>query len=153
MRCAAPSASSAPTTAQVRASNRRVTALRPASFARLMILCAVPPCVVDDLVIVPDRDQGVPRKHRLRIRIRFVLRVAHSVVLERHNLTEGFRNSPELLGTFRRVLAQRVLVDVVAEVDDRVEIVAIRNLTIDVEETCRMVRTADNGESRSIHGT
>jgi hypothetical protein len=85
-------------------------------LARVQLLRAIVRVVVGDLVIVPRDDPRVRGVGRLQIRVGLVERIAQAIVVERHRL------GPAVLAHARE--ARRVLVDVVAEKDDQVEVVA-----------------------------
>ena len=81
----------------------------------LLLLGDRPGVVVVELVVVPGDDPGAEGVHGPQVRVGLVLRVADAVVLERSDLR------PDMLADL--AVAARALVDVVAEVDDQVEVV------------------------------
>jgi hypothetical protein len=104
-----------------------------------VILRTAPPGVVRDFVVVPCRDQGMPRMHRDRVRIGLVLRVPPPVFVECRNLTRRLGNPAKPFRMLGGVIAHAVLVNVVAEVNNGVEIVLQRDIAIHVEIARRMV--------------
>jgi hypothetical protein len=89
--------------------------------ARLAVLGDLVGPVVVHLVVVPGDEPGEGGVGGLEVGIGLVLRVAVAVVLERDDLRTGVRAH---VAARDRVFVRAVLVDVVAEVDDEVEILA-----------------------------
>ena len=88
-----------------------------------MVLCSAAPGVLANLVVVDGGDKGMARVQQLKVRITAVLRVAPAVVGERyggpgllHRASDG--RADALLGLVR------VLIEVVAQMEDQVEVVA-----------------------------
>lgn len=76
----------------------------------------------------------------LQVRIAAVLSVAPPVVLERDDLVRG------LVAAHRAVLTVAVLVDVVAEVDDGVDVIAPGEAPVGVEVSVRQARAGHHSE-------
>ena len=78
--------------------------------------------------------------------------MALPVVGKRRHLSGRFGNPAELFGVLGRILAHSVLVDVVTEVNHRIEIVLSGNVAIHVEIACGMIRAAHDREPRGGYG-
>ena len=91
-------------------------------------------------MVVPDRNERVLAVCLLQIGIRAICRISDSVVAQRDRLAPWFRNPKQSAAV--TVSAVLELVDVVADVDDRIEIGAVRHAAIDVEKPGRVVRAA-----------
>ena len=110
-------------------------------FLDLVVLGAVGVGVVRDLVVVPDTHEGVEPVHLLEVGIRLVLRVPGPVVREGGDLLVRLGRPPEPGAV--AVVAVRVLVEVVPEVEDGVEVVPLRDPPVHVEVAERQVGAGD----------
>jgi hypothetical protein len=125
---------------------------------RLVILGAAAPTVVGRFVVVPYRDPRVLAVQFLQVRIAAIEGVAEAIVGQRQQLVaraelidarlgDGLSDAVAADREPRRLVAGRtVLVDVIAEVQHRVEVIAARCFAIDVEETLGMVRAGEEGQ-------
>ena len=117
-----------------------------------MVLCATAPGVVGDLVVVPDRDPRVLPVPLLQVRVGSVLGVAGAVIVEGDDLAIGLRDPPETRAV--TVANVRVLVDIVAEVQDGIEVGAVGNAAIRIEVAGRKVGARGDRETnlRDVRG-
>ena len=109
-------------------------ARRPVPFAPLGIVIrgAVRPRVVGDLVVVPDDDERVLTMGLLEIWVGAIGGVTDSVVAQRDCFSPRLRDSEEPAAF--AVHAVLELVDVVADVDDSVEVRTVGDTAVDIEE-------------------
>jgi hypothetical protein len=110
-----------------------------------VVLGAVHPRVVRALVIVPYGDEGVLAMHRLQIGVFAIVCVAPSIVVEAHDLVR------RIVRTRGAVRARRIFVNVVAEVQDGVEIEALSDAAVSVEIAVRVARARHHREAKAIH--
>ncbi len=96
-----------------------------------MVFRAAAPGVVGELVIVPGDGERVLAMHLLGVRIAFVLSVSVAIVAQRDDLSVRRRNPAEA-GAIA-VLRVGVLIQIVAEVQDRIEIGTVRQAGVGVE--------------------
>jgi hypothetical protein len=96
-------------------------------------------------VIVPHDKERVLTMNRLGVGIGLVLRVPGAVVGKGQNLRVGNRDAPDSRAVTESSVL--VLVDVVAEVQDRVEIRAIRERRVGVVLAARVVGTGHLAEA------
>ena len=116
----------------------------------LVVLGAVGPGVVGDLVVVPDADERVEAVDLLEVGIGLVLGVADPVVGQGGDLLVGpYRPRRGEAGSVA-VGAVRVLVEVVAEVEHRVQVVPLRDPPVDVEVAEGQVRAGDEREPHVV---
>jgi len=101
-------------------------------------------------MVVPNNDPWVLTVGFLQIRVTAVLGVALPVILERDNFL--FRRWNAANGRSVAILFIAVLVDVVAEVRNKVQIGPAGNLPIGVEEAVGVIRTGNNGETQTVQG-
>ena len=113
-------------------------------FLDLVVLGAVGVGVVGDLVVIPDAHEGMEAVDLLQVGVRLVLGVAGPVVGERGRLLVRTRRPIEPRPV--PVAAVRVLVEVVAEVQHRVQVVPLGDPPVDVEPAERQVGAGDEGE-------
>lgn len=111
----------------------------PATLAFIVVLGAIAPGIVRRLVVVPAHDPGRCGVQRLQVGIGLVLGVASDVVRMGDDLVPRIRDPVQRLGIAGRVFAHRVFVDVVAEVENEVELVILGRLAIGVEMAGREV--------------
>ena len=110
----------------------------------LVVLGAVGVGVVRDLVVVPDAHEGMEAMHLLEVGVRLVLRVPGAVIGESRDLLVRPRRVPKRRSV--PVAAVRVFVEVVPEVEHRVQVVPLRDPPVDVEVAERQVGTGDERE-------
>ncbi len=115
-----------------------------------MVLGPFPPGVVGHLVIVPHRHEGVLPVDLLQVRVALVLGVTSTIVLEGDDLVA--RHARAAYRSARAVFALGVLVDVVAQVDDEVQIGALRDARVDVEEAEGIVRARHHRGAEPLGG-
>ena len=113
-------------------------------FLDLVVLGAVRVGVVRDLVVVPDAYEGVEAMDLLEVGIRLVLRVPGPVVREGGDLLVRLGHPPEPGPV--AVVAVRVLVEVIPEVEDGVEIVPLGDPPVHVEVPEGQVGAGDEGQ-------
>ena len=113
-------------------------------FLDLVVLGAVGVGVVRDLVVVPDAHEGMEAVDLLQVGVRLVLGVPGPVVGERGGLLVRTRRAIEPGPV--PVAAVGVLVEVVAEVQHRVQVVPLGDPPVDVEVAERQVGAGDEGE-------
>src|SRR5262245_16499574 len=102
-----------------------------------MIFSAASEAVIGDFVIVPDYDPRRDGVGGLKFGFAFVLGVAGAVVLEADALHLWRWNAPQLGADVAAITGQAVLIDVVAEMNDRIEVFVARQRLVSVEETMR----------------
>ncbi len=97
---------------------------------------------------------GWRQVQRLHIGVAAVLRVPTPVVVERHALVQRIERTPHL-GRLRRARRQHVrrLVDVVAEVQEEVDVVALGDARVRVEEAGVVARARHDGEAKVLDAT
>ncbi len=123
-----------------------VVALPGLAAAGGVVLRAVLPLVVGDLVVVPRDDPGVLRVQVLQVGVALVLGVPLPVVGQRHHLVGRLVLADvDVVGAVA-VLAGAVLVEVVAEVEHRVQVVALGEAAIGGEPPGLEVGTGDDTE-------
>ncbi len=112
----------------------------------LVVLSAGPVGVVRALMIVPGADPGGHGMRSLQHRICLVLGMTHPVVAERHNFHGRLMIAADFLARLTAIAVDPILIDIVAKVDDRVEVAPLGNGVIDVEIAKREIRAGDDGE-------
>ena len=110
---------------------------------RIVALGPVAPGVVAEVVVVPDGHHRMAQVQRLGIGIGTHLGQAPPVVVERHRLVR--RLVPPVS------VRTRLLVDVVAEVQDEVDL-ALGQRPVHAERRLGEVRAADRAEAEPIDG-
>ncbi len=125
-------------------------ARRPFSFAQLgiVIVRAVLPGVVRDLVVVPDADEGMLAMRGLQIRIALVLLVALPIVDQRHDLLVRHRHAAEPGAV--TVGSIGVFIQVVTQVQHGIEIRAACDQRVDIEQAHGQVRAGRDGDARRL---
>ncbi len=116
------------------------------TLALVVVLGAVAPLVVGDLVVVPRDDPRVLRVQVLQVRVGLVLRVPAAVVGDRHHLARRVVGPDVLVALPHPVLTRGVLVEVVAEVEHGVEVVAPREVAVRREPAGLQVGARDDAE-------
>ena len=123
---------------------RRAAAVRPSHSPSpwLMIRRPAGPRIIGDVVVVSHDDEGMLAVRGLQIGVLAVLRVAGAVVLERQDLAIGRRQPSRrariALGP-ARIVSAAVLVEIVAQMDHRIQVAPFGDPPIDVEEPERKV--------------
>ena len=115
-----------------------------------VVLGAARPRVVGDLVVVPDGDDRRGRVQGLQVRVGLVTGVPDAVVGEGDDLV-GRRVRPYDL-VAGAVLAGAVLVDVVAEVQPRVQVAARGQMAVGGEVAALPVGAGDHAEAQAGGG-
>jgi hypothetical protein len=110
-----------------------------------MVLGTVAPGVVRDFVIVPHRDPRVLAVRLLQIGIALVLRVALAIVGNRDDLAVRIRVATQLGPV--AIDGVGVLVQIVAEMQHRIEIGAPGDPIVDVEIAVGKIRAGDDGQA------
>ncbi len=116
----------------------------------LVVLPALLPLVVGDLVVVPGDDPGELGVRVLEVGVGLVLRVPLPVVGEADHLAGRDVRPDVLVGLAVAVLAGRVLVEVVTEVQDRVQVVAGRDAAVGAEPAGLPVGAGDDPEPEVV---
>ena len=122
------------------------------ALLRLVVLRALAPLVVGDLVVVPGHDERVLRVQVLQVGVALVLRVPLPVVGQRDHLARRLVLADVDLVEAVAVLAGGVLVEVVAEVDHRVEVVALGQVPVGREPAGLQVGARDDAEPEVAGG-
>jgi len=94
-------------------------------------------------MVVPRAEPRCDRVRRLQVWVRLVLRMPRAIVGQRHDLMRGLMVAPKLLAHHAAIARDAIFVDVVSEMDHRVDPAlgaAFGDLAIGVEETERPVR-------------
>jgi len=99
----------------------------------LVVLGAADPGVVGDLVVIPLHDGRVGLVQSLQVRVEAVGGMPQTVVGDRYGLLAGLDQPTRQRQSRVRVRADRVFVEVVADVHDQVEIAASARVRIGVE--------------------
>ena len=132
----------------------RAVGARPApqvvALVGLVVLGAAPPLVVGDLVVVPGDDPGELRVRVLEVGVGLVLRVALPVVGEGHHLPRRVVRPDVHLALAVAVLPGGVLVEVVAEVQHRVQVVAGGQAAVGAEPAGLPVGAGDDAEAEVL---
>ena len=105
----------------------------PAAVLFIVILCTIAPGVIAYFVVVPHRDHRMRGMHGLQIRVGLVLGMPAPIVGERNDFVRWIRQPAELFRVLCRVSSEPVIVQVIAEVNDRIEVVTVRDLAVSVE--------------------
>ena len=92
-------------------------------------------------MVVPYDDPRVPEMSGLQVRVGAVLGVADPVIFQRDSFARRF---------MRAIATTPVLVDIVAEVQHRVEIIAFRETAIGVEIPAGIGRTRNHSEAGAL---
>ena len=100
---------------------------------RLVLVRAVRPAPVRDLVVVPRDDERHGGVQRLEVGVGLVLRMPAAIVVQAHDLVRRIVPADVLVEVAVRVLAGLVLVQVVPEVDHRVEVAALGKVPVGAE--------------------
>src|SRR5262245_30852561 len=114
----------------------------------IVVLCAVEPRVVGDLVVVPYDSPGVQPVSSLQMGIGAVLCIARSIIVKRQDFFVRRGNA-----AYARTVAEGsvlVLVNVIAYVDNSVEILLAGDVTIGGEEARGPVRAGCKSEANAI---
>ena len=127
-------------------------ALAAVAVAGGVVLGAVLPRVVGDLVVVPGDDPRVLRVGVLQVRVGLVLRVPLPVVRQRDHLVGGLVLADVLVVRAVAVLAGAVLVEVVAQVHHRVQVVARGQTAVGAEPAGLEVGAGDHAEAQVVRG-
>ncbi len=122
---------------------------------RIVLLGPVLPAVVGRFVVVPLADPGGAGVGGLQVRVGLVEGMAGPVVVQRHEFVGRDHVAPErialALGVGRAVLG--VLVDVVAEMDHRVDARQLGDRLVDVEDAALVVRAAQRDQHQVRYGS
>ena len=112
----------------------------------LVVLRAVGPVIVGDLVVIPGDDPRARSVRGLQVRVGVVLSIALAVVGQGDDLVGRLvqADGAGLTG----VLAARVLVDVVADVQRVVDVAAVRHIAVGAEEAGLPVGAAKQREAQ-----
>ena len=126
-------------------------ALEPVALGGgLVVLGAGAVGVVGGLVVVPGDDERGRGVQRLEVVVALVLRVPLPVVGQRDDLVRRHVPAHVLVVVAGAVLARGVLVEVVAEVDHRVEVVAPREVPVGGEVPGLQVRAGHHAEAQVV---
>ena len=128
---------------------RRSLAQRPVALVRLVVLRAVHPGIVGELMIVPLRDHRHDLVQPLERGVGAIAGIAQAIVGEHDGLARrqiiaaGNRRAP------RRILARRIFVDIVAQMHGEVDVVARGGVGIGVEPAEAEVGAGKDGEAET----
>ena len=130
------------------AKGRRLARGEVAFGRRLMVLGPHHPDVVGDLVVVPDADEGGAGVGGLQIGIGLVLGVARPIVGQADDFVGRQGRPVQRRARRHAVVARRraVFVDVVAQVNDGVQPVQLRDGLIGVEQAARIELARHHGQ-------
>lgn len=103
-----------------------------------MVLGAFPPGVVGHLVVIPDSNKGMRGVRGLQIRVPSILPVAGTVVRQAVQLGWRLHFAAELLRPGAGIPVPGVLVEVVPQVQHRVQFLA-GDLPVHIEIPCGVV--------------
>ncbi len=114
-----------------------------------MVGSSILPVVVRDLVIVPDADHRVSLMQSLQRAIAPVLRMPSPVVGARDGFVPRIGCPPK-----HRVIVKlsAELVDVVTDVQDKIDVITRCDLIVGVEVTHRVAATAHHRDAQSLGG-
>ncbi len=132
----------------MRALGRRF-ARAPFALAFIVIFGAAFPDVVRELMIVPLRDHREQLVQPLQIGIAAIGGIAQAVIGERDNLLRRLDIAAGQRVLQRRIVADLIFVQIIADVRDEVDVVPRRGMGIGVEPAERQVRA---GEKRDREG-
>ena len=120
----------------------------PGPFPLVMILRAIPPAVVGGLMVIPDHYQGMLSVQFLQICICSIESIAFSIIGKGSDLPI-WRVAPPKVGPVA-IFAVAILIDVVAKMEHKVEVVAPRHSTVGVEVAEEPVGTGGVGNAQVI---
>ena len=124
----------------------------PVALGRRVVLGSALPGVVGGLVVVPGDDEGHLGVQALEVHVALVLRVPLAVVREGEDLVGGLVPPDVGVALAVAVLARTVLVDVVAHVQHRVQVGAVREVAVGAEPARLEVGARDHPESQVGRG-
>ena len=127
---------------------------RPFAFlVGLMILRAILIGVIGQFMIVPLGDHREGGVQRLKIRVEPVGGVAQAIVGQRHHLVRRF-DDPAGNGVFQTgIMTAIIFIEIVAAMDDQVDIVAHGGMAIGVEEAKGHVGAGEEADAEARHIT
>ena len=126
--------------------DRTRLALRPGAFLGLVVVAgATAPGIIGRLVIIPDADHRVLALQGLHVRVTAILGVALAIVLQGFELVVRHMRAPDFASA-------AVLVDEVAEVKHRVQVLAGSHVPIGREVAGGIVRTGGEGKTQMLDG-
>lgn len=111
-----------------------------------MVFRAAAPSVVCAFVVVPDDDEGIILVQAAQVGVEFVLRMPETVVLQVQDFVEGKMSA-------RIDAVAATFVDVVAEVQDGVHVIALRQDPIGIEPAARIVGAGHHAKAQRVHVT
>ena len=115
--------------------HRRRLARGPVALGRrVVVLRAADPAVIGDLVIVPHADKGGAGVGGLHVRIALHLCMAAAIVGQRDDLVRRIGQAVQLAADVRAVPPGAIFIDIVAEMENRVEPGQRRHVGIGVEQ-------------------
>jgi hypothetical protein len=125
------------------------TARGPGPLAGVVVLRAVAPGVVGELVVVVDGHEGILLVHGPQVAVELVPGVPQPVVRQGDDLVVRIVVSARQ--ALETVAPALVLVDVVAHVEDGVEVIAAGQVRVSVEVARLVVGAAHQGEAQAVH--
>ena len=90
-------------------------------------------------MVIPRGDEGVARVQLLEIRIALVARVAAAVILQADHFRDGIMHAADRRA--RPIAARLVFVNVIAEMQDKIEVRPAREMAVGGEEPALEIRT------------
>ena len=108
--------------------------------------------VVRSFMVIPDGQPGGGRLERFQIRIRAILGVADDIILIGDDLVGGLHHPAQTFVIVHGVTTATIFVEIIAKVNDQIDIAALGRVTIGVEEARRIVRTGKGGDIELLDG-
>ncbi|MNN36553.1 hypothetical protein D3C81_1504540 [compost metagenome] len=117
-----------------------------------MVLRAAFPAVVGDFVVVPQRHHRCHLVQFLQVCVGAITGQAHAVVEQRHHLVIVCRQDIALGNPILRFVGpDAVLIDVVADVQPQIHVVAFGGVCVGVEPTDGQVGAGEQAEFEAGH--
>ena len=114
-----------------------------------MVLCTADPGVVGELVVIPACDHRVRLVQALQVGVEAVAGVAQPVVGERNDLVRGLQQASGQDISGVGVGADRVFVEIVADMHHEFEVAALAGVRVGVEPAEAEVRTGEEADAEA----
>src|SRR5262245_9158442 len=130
--------------------DRSTLARLPVAFTQfgIVVFGAVEPGIVGDLVVVPYDDPGMQPVRSLQLGVGAVLRIARTVIVQCHNFFVRRGNTADARAIAEGAVA--IFVDVIADVDNCVEILLAGDVTVGSEEAGGPIGAGCKGKANTV---